>query len=48
MRASIDRLTEKLLRQVKTKNDKRSRRSARGGGASGGVPWRRKKRARRS
>jgi putative sigma-54 modulation protein len=39
MRASIDALTEKLLRQVKHYNDKRSRRSARGnGGLSGGVP----------
>jgi putative sigma-54 modulation protein len=39
MRASIDALTEKLLRQVKHYNDKRSRRSARGnGGLAGGVP----------
>ena len=39
MRASIDALTEKLLRQVQHYNDKRSRRSARGnGGFSGGVP----------
>jgi putative sigma-54 modulation protein len=38
MRASIDGLTEKLMRQVKHYNDKRSRRSARGnGGVSGGV-----------
>jgi putative sigma-54 modulation protein len=39
MRASIDQLTEKLLRQVKHYREKRSRRSARGDGVpSGGVP----------
>jgi putative sigma-54 modulation protein len=36
MRASIDALTEKLLRQVKHYNDKRSRRAARGNGAPSG------------
>jgi putative sigma-54 modulation protein len=39
MKASIDQLTEKLLRQVKHYRDKRSRRSTRGNGVpSGGVP----------
>jgi putative sigma-54 modulation protein len=39
MRASIDQLTEKLLRQVKHYRDKRSRRSTRGNGVpSGGAP----------
>jgi putative sigma-54 modulation protein len=39
MRASLDALTEKLLRQVKHYNDKRSRRADRGnGGFSGGAP----------
>ena len=39
MRASIDQLTEKLLRQVKHYRDRRSRRHARGNGVpSGGVP----------
>jgi putative sigma-54 modulation protein len=39
MRASIDQLTEKLLRQVKHYREKRSRRSARGNGVpSGGAP----------
>src|SRR5918998_1590435 len=33
MRASIDQLTEKLLRQVEHYRDRRSRRSARGNGA---------------
>jgi putative sigma-54 modulation protein len=40
MRASIDQLTEKLLRQVKHYRDRRTRRPARsnGGVPSGGVP----------
>jgi putative sigma-54 modulation protein len=39
MRASIDQLTEKLLRQVKHYRDRRSRRQARGNGIpSGGEP----------
>ncbi len=39
MRASIDQLTEKLVRQVKHYRDKRSRRSARADGVpSGGAP----------
>jgi ribosome hibernation promoting factor len=39
MRASIDQLTDKLLRQVKHYRDRRSRRHARGNGIpSGGVP----------
>ena len=40
MRASIDQLTEKLLRQVKNYREKRSRRAARanGGPPPGGVP----------
>jgi putative sigma-54 modulation protein len=39
MRASIDQLTEKLLRQVKHYREKRSRRSSRGNGMPpGGVP----------
>jgi ribosome hibernation promoting factor len=39
MRASIDQLTEKLLRQVKHYRDRRSRRSSRGNGIPpGGVP----------
>src|ERR671916_2439290 len=36
MRASIDQLTEKLLRQVKHYRDKRSRRSARGNSSHSG------------
>ncbi len=39
MRASIDQLTEKLLRQVKHYREKRSRRGARNdGGVPGGAP----------
>jgi putative sigma-54 modulation protein len=39
MKASIDQLTEKLLRQVEHYRDRRSRRSARGNGANqGGAP----------
>jgi len=39
MKASIDQLTEKLLRQVEHYRDRRSRRAARGnGGATGGTP----------
>ena len=39
MRASIDQLTEKLLRQVKHYRDKRNRRNARGNGPTpGGAP----------
>jgi putative sigma-54 modulation protein len=39
MRASIDQLTEKLLRQVEHYRDRRSRRPSRGNGVpSGGVP----------
>jgi ribosome hibernation promoting factor len=39
MRASIDQLTEKLLRQVKHYREKRSRRSSRGNGMPpGGAP----------
>ncbi|MGH3105010.1 MAG: ribosome hibernation-promoting factor, HPF/YfiA family [Gaiellaceae bacterium] len=39
MKASIDQLTEKLLRQVKHYRDKRSRRSSRGDGVpQGGAP----------
>jgi putative sigma-54 modulation protein len=39
MKASIDQLTEKLLRQVEHYRDRRSRRSARGNGSSqGGAP----------
>jgi putative sigma-54 modulation protein len=39
MRASIDQLTEKLLRQVEHYRDRRNRRSARGNGVpAGGAP----------
>jgi putative sigma-54 modulation protein len=39
MRASIDQITEKLLRQVKHYRERRSRRSSRGNGVpSGGAP----------
>jgi putative sigma-54 modulation protein len=38
MRASIDALTEKLLRQVKHYRDKRSRKAGRGSANAGGVP----------
>ena len=37
MRSSIDQLTEKLLRQVKSYRDKRGRRAGRGDGRAGGA-----------
>ena len=45
MRASIDRLTEKLLRQVKTKSDKRAHTGRRGATAARleVCPWRKRR-----